>query len=114
MFPEGKFTSWAHKGSCVEEIWKTFKETVFESIDRFVPHKILIKNPDPEYYNQDVKRLKGKVRRVYNKRIRGERYQVEMKRLSKDLLAAKKLHRRHFCCQYHEMKATAGLSFTSL
>jgi len=37
-----------------------------------------------------------------------------MKRLPKELLAAKKkLHRRHFCGQYYEMKATAGLSFTS-
>jgi len=52
----------------VEEIWKHFKETVFESIDHFVPHKILRKNPDPEYYNKEVKWIKVKVRREYNKR----------------------------------------------
>jgi len=42
-FLRGKFASWASNGSCVEEIWKRFKEIVFESIDRFVPHKILRK-----------------------------------------------------------------------
>ena len=69
-----------------------FEETVFESINRFVPHKILRKNPDPEYYNKEVKRLKLKVRRVCNnnKRKLGQRYQVELKRLSMELLAAKK------------------------
>jgi len=67
-FLRGKFVSWAHNDSCVEEIWKTVKETVFESIDRFVPLKILIKTPDAEYYNKDVKRLKAKVIRVYYKR----------------------------------------------
>ena len=53
----GKFASWASNGSCVQEIWKRFKETVFKSINRFVPHKILKKKtPDPEYYNKEVKR----------------------------------------------------------
>jgi len=37
-----------------------------------------------------VKWFKAKVRRVYNKRKLGEQYQVELKRLSKELLAAKK------------------------
>ena len=96
-FLRGKFTACASNGSCVEEIWKSFMEIVFESIDRFVPHKILRKNPDPEYYNKEVKQLKVKVRRVYSKRKLGQRYQVELKRLSKELLAAKKLHRRHSC-----------------
>jgi len=75
----------------VEEIWKRFKEPDFESIDRFVPHKILRKNPDSEYYNKEVKRLKVKVRKVYNKRKLGQQYQVELKRISKELLAAKKI-----------------------
>jgi len=45
----------------------------------------------------------------------GQRYRVELKRLSKELLAAKKkLHMRHFCGQYYEMKAIAGLSSTSM
>ena len=34
-------------GSCVEEIWRSFKEIIFESIEHFVPHKILRKNSDP-------------------------------------------------------------------
>jgi len=49
---------------------------------------------------------------VYNKRKLGKQYQEELKRLSKELLAAKKLHRRHFCDHYYEMKATAGQSST--
>jgi len=42
-FLRGKFESCASNGSCVQEIWKSFKELVFESIDCFVPHKILKK-----------------------------------------------------------------------
>jgi len=60
----------------VEEIWKSVREIVFESIDRFVPHKILRKNPDPEYYKKEVKWNNVKVRRVYNKRKLGQRYQL--------------------------------------
>ena len=60
-----------------------------------------------------MKWLKVKVRRVYNKRKLGQQYQVEMKRLSKEMLAAKILHRKHFCGQYYEMKASAGLSSIS-
>jgi hypothetical protein len=47
-FLRGKSISWASNGSCVEELWKCFKEVVIESINRFVPHKILRTNPDPE------------------------------------------------------------------
>ena len=42
-FLRGKSASWASNDSCVEEMWKSFKKIVFESIDRFVPHKILSK-----------------------------------------------------------------------
>ena len=89
-FLRGKFASGASYGSCVEEIWRSFKEVVFESIDRFVPHKILRKYSDPVYYNKEVKRFKVKVRRVYNKRKVRQRHQVELKRLSNELLAIKK------------------------
>jgi hypothetical protein len=37
----------------------------------FVPHKMLRKNADPEYYNRKVKSLKIKVRKAYNRRILG-------------------------------------------
>jgi len=47
-----KFASWSSNGRCVEEIWKRFKEIVFERIDRFVPHQILRKTPDSEYYTR--------------------------------------------------------------
>ena len=39
---------------------------------------------------------------------------MEMKRLSKELLAAKTTAQEHFCSQYYEMKATAGLNSTSM
>ena len=48
------------------------------------------KNPDPEYYNKEVKRLKVKVRIINNMRKFGQTYQEELKRLSKELLVAKK------------------------
>jgi hypothetical protein len=51
---------------------------------------ILNKNPDSEYYNKEVKRLKVKVRKMYNKRKFGQPCQTELKRLSKELLVAKK------------------------
>jgi hypothetical protein len=38
-----KFGTRAGNGNSVEEIWNNFKEIVSESIERFVPHKILRK-----------------------------------------------------------------------
>jgi hypothetical protein len=40
-FLRDKFAKWAGNGSNVEEIWINLKEVVFESIERFVPLKIL-------------------------------------------------------------------------
>jgi len=71
-FLRGKSASLASNCSCVEEICKTFKEIVFESIDRFVLHKNPRKIPDPEYYSEELKRLKVKVTRVNNKRKLGQ------------------------------------------
>jgi hypothetical protein len=31
-------------GRCVEEVWNNFKNIILESIERFIPHKILRKN----------------------------------------------------------------------
>jgi hypothetical protein len=47
-----KFYSWAGNGSCVEDIWKSYTDIIFECIERYVTHKILGKHPDPEYYNK--------------------------------------------------------------
>jgi hypothetical protein len=44
-----KFTLWAGNGSCIEEILKSYKDIVFDHIERFIPHKILSKYPDLEY-----------------------------------------------------------------
>jgi hypothetical protein len=43
-----------------------------------------------EYYNKEIKRLKSKVRKAYNRRKLGVHYLEELKQLSKQLLAAKK------------------------
>ena len=58
-----KFAVWESSGSSVEEIWNNFRNIVCESLERFVPHKILRKNSDPEYY-KEIKRLKSKVRKT--------------------------------------------------
>jgi len=89
-FLREKFYLWVGNGSCVEDIWKSYKDTIFEGIKHYVPHKILGKNPDPEYYNKKVKRLTVKVRKMYNKRKLGQPYQRELNRLFKELLVAKK------------------------
>jgi hypothetical protein len=80
----------------VEEIWKRFKEIIFENINRLVSYKILRKNLDSEYYNKKDKRLNIKVRTVHNKRKIGQRYQVELKKLSKVVLKAKKTSQAAF------------------
>jgi len=54
-FLQDKLPTWANNGSCVQDIWKNFKDIVFEGIKPFVPHKTLQLNPDPEYYNRKVK-----------------------------------------------------------
>ena len=63
-FLQDKLAIWASNGKCMEDTWKNFKEIVHEGIERFVPHKLLIKCPDPEYYNKEVKRLKSKIRKT--------------------------------------------------
>jgi hypothetical protein len=60
------------------------------NLNSFVPHKVLKQNPDPEYYNKEVKRLKAKVRRAYNKKKLGKHYQEELKRLAKKSLTVKR------------------------
>jgi hypothetical protein len=58
--------------------------------------KTLSKNSDPEYCNKEVNRLKLKVRNMYNKRKFGQPYQTELRRLSKELLVAKKVAQETF------------------
>ena len=60
--------------------------------------KILSKNPDTEYYNNQVKRLKIKVRKMYNKKKFRQPGQAELNCLSKELLAAKKKALETFLC----------------
>jgi len=37
------FNMWALNGSCVEEIWKNYKDIIFQGIKLYVPQKILSK-----------------------------------------------------------------------
>jgi len=74
----------------VEEIWNHLKNIVYESLERFVPHTTLRKNTDPEYYNKEIKLLKSKVRKAYNRRKLGVHCTEKLEQLSKQLLAAKK------------------------
>jgi len=89
-FLSDKFAVWASNRSSVEELWNNFKNIVHESVVRFVPHKILRKNSDAEYYNKDIKRLKVKVRKACNSGKLGVQCMEKLKHLSKQLLAAKK------------------------
>jgi hypothetical protein len=91
IFLRDKFAVCVSNGSSVEEIWNNYNNNiVYEIIERFVPHKILRKISDPEYYNKEIKRLKSKVREAYNRRKLGAHHMEELKQLSKQLLAAKK------------------------
>jgi len=95
-FLHDKFVVWASNGSSVEEIWNNFRNIVYESIERFVPHKTLRKNSDPEYYNNEIKRLKSKVRKAYNRRKLGVHCTEKLKQLAKQLLVANKSAQEEF------------------
>jgi hypothetical protein len=71
-------------------------DIILEGIKRYVSQKTLSKNPDPKYYNKEVKRLRVKVRNMYNKRKFGQPYQAELRRLSKELLVTKKTDQETF------------------
>jgi hypothetical protein len=49
-FLREKFYLWAGNGSCVEDIRESYKDIIFEGIKRYVPHRIMGKNPNPQYY----------------------------------------------------------------
>jgi hypothetical protein len=109
-----KFKLWARSGSCVEEIWNNFKDIIFEAIKRYVPKITLSKNPDPEYYNREVKRLKVKVRNVYNQSRYRQNYQAELKRLPKELLLAKEKAQETFLRSVLQNVGNVGLSFINM
>jgi hypothetical protein len=92
----------------------SYKDIIFEGIKRYVPNKTLSKNQDLEYYNREVKRLKVKVRKVYSKRKFGQNYQAALKRLSKELLVAKRMLRRHFYVRSYKTRVVAGQSPVSM
>jgi hypothetical protein len=81
IFLRDKFSFWASNDRNVEEIWNNLKNIVYESLERFVPRKTLRKDSDPECYNKEIKRLKSKVRKEYNKRKLGVCYTEKLKQL---------------------------------
>ena len=85
-----KFPTWANNGNSVEDLWKNFKSIVMEGTGVSVPLKTLKQNPDSEFYNKEVKRLKRKVRTAYSRRKQGEHYIHELKQLYQKLLSAKR------------------------
>jgi hypothetical protein len=85
-------------------------DKIFEGIKRYVPQKNLSKIPGLEYYNKEIKRLMAKVRKINNKRKFGQPYQAELKRLFKELLAAKKKAQVTFLRSVLKTKANAGES----
>ena len=112
-----KLPTWANNRCCVEDVWNKFKDINFEVIQRFVPHKILKYIPNPEYYNREVKRLKGlklKVRRAYSGRKLVEHYQQELKQLSQKLLAAKGNTQEIILRSVLQNECEPGLSFTCM
>jgi hypothetical protein len=110
-FLQEKYSFWANNSSCIEDIWKNFKDVIFEGINRLVLLKVLKQNPDPEYYNKEVKHLKAKVRRVYSKRKLGEHYHLELKRLSKKLLAVKRSTQETFLSSVLQNERKSLLEF---
>jgi hypothetical protein len=68
-FLREKFAIWAGNCGSVEEVWNNFKNihVLLQCIEGFIPHRILRKNSDPHYYNKEVKKLKLKVRKAYNR-----------------------------------------------
>ena len=109
-----KFNLRAGNSSSVEELWESCKDIILEGIKLYVPQKILSKNPDPEYYNEEVKQLKAKVRKMYNKRKFGQPYQAELKRLSKELLVAKQKVQETLLRSVLQKKVEAGQSSVSM
>jgi hypothetical protein len=99
----------------VEEIWNSYKDIIFEGIKRYVPKKKSVsKNPDPEYYNREVKRLKVKVRKAYNKRQFGQHYQADLNRLSSELLVAKKKTQETFLRSILQNEGRCWTEFLSM
>lgn len=83
------YSAWARIGGSVEEVWNNFKKIIYNCVELYVPFKIIAKNPDPEYYNNRIRKLKRKTRRAYGKRKISDKHYENFKNLSQELLNAK-------------------------
>jgi hypothetical protein len=106
-FLRDKFNLWAGNGSCVEEIWRDFKDRIFVGMKRYGPENILSESLDPERFNKDVSK-------TYRKRKFGHPYQTELKLLSKELLDDKRKAQEIFLLSSYKTKVEAGQSSVSM
>jgi hypothetical protein len=73
----------------VNEKWQRYKEIMTEIQKDFIPEKTMKENRDPTYYNKEVKTLKIKARRIYNKCKRNKKKLSELENVRNELEEAK-------------------------
>ena len=80
------FVRWASEGRHINILWNNFLNIVNGAIDKFVPFKVLKQNPGQEYYTREIRRLKRKLKKAYNKRRDSYMHMQKFKLLSKELI----------------------------
>jgi Reverse transcriptase (RNA-dependent DNA polymerase)/Endonuclease-reverse transcriptase len=73
----------------INEKWQLYKEIMTEIQKDFIPEKTMRENRDPAYYNKEVKTLKRKARRIYNKYKRNKKKTSELENVRNELEEAK-------------------------
>ena len=69
---------------------RTVALIILTGIHKFIPVKHLSDNPDPEYCNKEIRKLKRKLRKSYSQRKESVVKQTKFTQLAKELLNAKK------------------------
>lgn len=87
---EGCFARWTSEGCHINILWENFLKILNSAIRKFVPFKLLKHNPDPEYYTREIRSLKRKVRKAYNKRHASSELMQKFKSLARELVLKKK------------------------
>jgi hypothetical protein len=95
-FLHENYKHWASRGENVEEVWKNFKALVEESKIKFIPFKILTKNPDPEFFTKHLKMVKRKCRKLYTHRNKNKQTKEAFKKISNELKQKKKVAHDNF------------------
>jgi hypothetical protein len=77
----GKIQEWKEKGGeDVNKLWDSYVDICTKVRESFVPNKNCVKSNEPFYYNKEIGRGKRRVRRMYNKYIRGKLSLLDFKR----------------------------------